>query len=350
MDPEEIEKLRTRERENSGCTRASSRVFDFSTSRFLWQIAVVALGLAVAAGAGPRAVAEHGPAAMRHIAITFDDLPGVSQRSTVASLDEINARLLATLRIERVPVVGFVNERSVDVKGERDARTAILKRWLDARMELGNHTYSHPDLNSMSADEYQVDILQGELVTRKLLTERGQRLRWFRHPFTHTGPTAEIKAQIDGFLGAHGYTVAPFTIEAADYAFAAVYERATLHTDETSDKVMAAYLTMTDERMAFYESLATDTFGREIPQVLLVHVNRLNADAMPELLRRLKARGYSWISLSDTLKDEAYNTRDGYVGPSGPSWLHRWRVTLGKPDRFRDEPDPPEWVMRAFNP
>jgi peptidoglycan/xylan/chitin deacetylase (PgdA/CDA1 family) len=308
----------------------------------------VALGLAVAAGASLRAVAEQGPAAMRHIVITFDDLPGVSQRSTVASLDEINARLLATLRIERVPVVGFVNERSVDVEGERDARTAILKRWLDARMELGNHTYSHPDLNSMSADEYQVDILQGELVTRKLLTERGQTLRWFRHPFTHTGPTAEIKAQIDGFLGAHGYKVAPFTIEAADYAFAAVYERATLQTDETSDKVMAAYLTMTDERMAFYESLATDTFGREIPQVLLMHLNLLNADAMPELLRRLKARGYSWISLSDALRDEAYNTRDGYVGPSGPSWLHRWRVTLGKPDRLRDEPDPPEWVMRAF--
>jgi hypothetical protein len=113
---------------------ASCRFLDFSISP---QIAVVALGLAV------------------------------------ASLDEINARLLATLRIERVPVVGFVNERSVDVEGERDARTAILKRWLDARMELGNHTYSHPDLNSMSADEYQIDILQGELVTRKLLTERG---------------------------------------------------------------------------------------------------------------------------------------------------------------------------------
>jgi peptidoglycan/xylan/chitin deacetylase (PgdA/CDA1 family) len=303
----------------------------------------------VLAAAGIGLSAEEAPAPTRRIAITFDDLPGVSYQSTVANLDEINARLLATLRIERVPAVGFVNERGVDVEGERDPRTAILKRWLDARMELGNHTYSHPDLNSMSADEYQVDVLHGELVTRKLLTERGQTLRWFRHPFTHTGPTAEIRAQIDGFLGAHGYVVAPFTIETADYAFAAVYERATLQTDETSaDKVMAAYLTTTDERVAFYESLATDTFGREIPQVLLVHVNRLNADAMPELLRRLKGRGYSWISLGDALEDEAYNTRNGYVGSSGPSWLHRWRVTLGKPDRLRDEPDPPEWVMKAF--
>ena len=290
------------------------------------------------------------PIPNRQIAITFDDLPGVTQQPTVANLDEINARLLATLRIERVPAVGFVNERGVDVGDERAARTAILKRWLDARMELGNHTYSHDDLNSLPVEQYQSDILKGELVTRTLMTERGQTLRWFRHPFTHTGPTAEIKGQIDGFLGAHGYTVAPFTIETADYAFAAVYERATIANDQAAaDKVMEAYLATTDQRMAFCEALATDTFGRGIPQVLLIHVNRLNADAMPELARRLRARGYSWIALNDALKDEAYATRDGYVGRDGPSWLHRWRVALEKPDRLRDEPDPPEWIMKALN-
>jgi len=286
----------------------------------------------------------------RSIAVTFDDLPGVSQPATAANLDAINARLLATLRIERVPTVGFVNEHGVDVEGEREPRTAILRRWLDAHMELGNHTYSHPDLNKTPPDEYQVDILKGERVTRKLMTERGQSLHWFRHPFTHTGPTAAIKARVDGFLGAHGYDVAPFTIETSDYIFAAVYERAVLAKDEaTADKVMSAYLASTDQRVAFCESLADDTFGRDIRQVLLIHANRLNADAMPELLRRLKARGYSWIPLGEALKDPAYTTRDDYVGPIGPSWLHRWRIALGKPDRLRDEPDAPEWVMTAFN-
>ncbi len=293
--------------------------------------------------------AAQAPSPSRAIAITFDDLPGVSQAAKAANLEAINTRLLATLRIERVPTVGFVNERGVEVEGEGEPRIAILRRWLDAHMELGNHTYSHPDLNKTSPDEYQVDILKGERVTRKLMTERGQSLHWFRHPFTHTGPTAEIKARVDGFLGAHGYDVAPFTIETADYIFAAVYERAVLAKDEaTADKVMAAYLASTDERVAFCESLADDTFGRDIRQVLLIHVNRLNADAMPELLRRLKARGYSWIPLGEALKDPAYATPDGYVGPIGPSWLHRWRIALGKPDRLPDEPDAPEWVMKAF--
>jgi peptidoglycan/xylan/chitin deacetylase (PgdA/CDA1 family) len=302
-------------------------------------------------GAAILLAAAQAPPPSRSIAITFDDLPGVSQPATAANLDAINARLLATLRIGRVPTVGFVNERGVEVAGEREPRTAILRRWLDAHMELGNHTYSHPDLNKTPPDEYQVDILKGERVTRKLMTERGQSLHWFRHPFTHTGPTAAIKARVDGFLGAHGYDVAPFTIETDDYIFAAVYERAVLAKDEAAaDKVMAAYLASTDERVAFCESLADDTFGRDIRQVLLIHVNRLNADAMPELLRRLKARGYSWIPLGEALKDPAYTTRDDYVGPIGPSWLHRWRIALGKPDRMRDEPDAPEWVMKAFTP
>jgi hypothetical protein len=129
-----------------------------------------------------------------------------------------------------------------------------------------------------------------------------------------------------------------------------VYDRAMSSKDEASgDRVMAEYLTATEERIGFCESLAVDTFGRDIPQVLLIHVNRLNADAMPELLRRLKARGYSWVSLADATKDAAYSTRDDYIGSIGPSWLHRWRIALGKPDRLRDEPDPPEWIMRALN-
>ena len=89
----------------------------FSISRILSRGRVWRSVLALGAASG----SEQAPAATRHIAITFDDLPGVSQRSTVANLDDINTRLLATLRIERVPAVGFVNERGVDVEGERDA-------------------------------------------------------------------------------------------------------------------------------------------------------------------------------------------------------------------------------------
>ena len=285
---------------------------------------------------------------VRRIALTFDDLPGVSQRSSLTVLDDINARLLATLRIERVPAVGFVNEGGLDVPGEREARLALLRQWLGPNLTLGNHTYSHQSINDTPLAAYQADVLKGEIETRRLLDAAGHKLAWFRHPYTHTGPSPEIKAALDAFLNEHGYEVAPFTIEAADYAFAAVYERALMAgTDAKAEEAMAAYLAHMDVMVAFAEALALDTFGRDIPQVLLAHVNRLNADAMPELLRRLRARGYIFVTLDSVLDDEAYDTPDRFVGRYGPSWLHRWRVALGQPSRMAAEPDPPAWVTKA---
>lgn len=285
---------------------------------------------------------------VRRIALTFDDLPGVSQRSSLAVLDDINTRLLATLRIERVPAVGFVNERGLDVPGEREARLAILRQWVGPIFTLGNHTYSHKSINDTPLEAYQADVLKGEIATRRVLGASGHELVWFRHPYTHTGPTPEIKAALDAFLNEHGYKVAPFTIESADYAFAAVYERALIAGDPArADQTMGAYLAHQDNMVAFGEALAMDTFGRDIPQILLGHVNRLNADAMPELLRRLKARGYIFVTLDSTMDDEAYHTPDRFVGRYGPSWLHRWRVALGLPSRMAAEPDPPGWIMKA---
>ena len=286
---------------------------------------------------------------VRRIALTFDDLPGVSQRSSLAVLDDINTRLLATLRIERVPAVGFVNERGLDMPDQREARLALVRQWVGPTLTLGNHTFAHRDINDTPLEAYQADILKGEVATRPVLQAAGHRLVWFRHPYTHTGPTLEIKTALDAFLNEHGYRVAPFTVEAADYAFAAVYERALMAgADARAEETMAAYLTHQDATLAFSEGLAFDTFGRDIPQILLAHVNRLNADAMPELLRRLRRRGYIFVTLDSVMDDEAYATPDRFVGRYGPSWLHRWRVSLGQPSRMALEPDPPAWVMKAI--
>jgi peptidoglycan/xylan/chitin deacetylase (PgdA/CDA1 family) len=314
-------------------------------ARPLWPRAVgpaLCVCALLAAGAAPAQ-------SVRRIALTFDDLPGVSQRSSLGALDDINTRLLATLRIERVPAVGFVNEGALDVPGEREARVALLRRWVSGAFTLGNHTYSHKSINDTPLAAYQADVLKGEVATRRLLDASGHELVWFRHPYTHTGPTPETRAALDAFLNEQGYKVAPFTVETADYAFAAVYERALIAgADARADETMAAYLAHLDAMVAFCEALAVDTFGRDIPQILLAHVNRLNADAMPELLRRLRTRGYIFVTLDSVMDDEAYDSPDRFVGRHGPSWLHRWRVGLGKPSRMAAEPDPPAWVMKAI--
>ena len=95
--------------------------------------------------------------------------------------------------------------------------------WLDAGAELGNHTYSHVDVDVTTVDSYEADILRGEAVTRKLLSDRGRTLRYFRYPFFNTGLDQNAKTAIDSFLRKHGYSVAPVSIGSNEWMFAAIY-------------------------------------------------------------------------------------------------------------------------------
>jgi peptidoglycan/xylan/chitin deacetylase (PgdA/CDA1 family) len=282
----------------------------------------------------------------RAIALTFDDLP-MAQQMGLGEAQQATGRILAALKSAGAPAVGFVNENKLDVPGERDRRLSLLRSWVDAGHDLGNHTYSHPDLNSTPLLVYQNDILKGERLIRPMMKSAGRNLRWFRHPYTHTGPTQQIKFNLELFLKRKGYMVAPFTIENSDWLFSSVWHEAVQRGDrETATRIRDAYLDFTDIVFGYFERATLDQFGRDIPQVLLLHANPLNAEVLPELLDRIRARGYRFVSLGEAVSDSAYETRDGYVGKHGPSYIHRWAQTRGLSNRQRDEPDPPAWISQ----
>jgi peptidoglycan/xylan/chitin deacetylase (PgdA/CDA1 family) len=88
--------------------------------------------------------------ATRSVAFTFDDLPATRLR-TLPDAQLMTARLLALLRAHQIPAIGFVNEGKLyAAPGEEEARAALLEAWLDAGLELGNHTYSHLRLYDVS--------------------------------------------------------------------------------------------------------------------------------------------------------------------------------------------------------
>ncbi|PYP83758.1 MAG: hypothetical protein DMF61_22460 [Blastocatellia bacterium AA13] len=88
---------------------------------------------------------------VRVMALTFDDLPFVEleQAHDLARVQDKTKKLIRTLREHRAPAIGFVNEAKLNVSGEISARTDLLEQWVDAGFILGNHTYSHPDLNAL---------------------------------------------------------------------------------------------------------------------------------------------------------------------------------------------------------
>src|SRR5207248_4407279 len=119
----------------------------------------------------------------REIAITIDDLPAASNRLTGTEITEMTKKLLGILRDQKIPAVGFVNERKLYKFGEVDERIKALSLWLDYGFELGNHTFAHTSLNRGGLKEWEEDIIRGETVTRLLLAQHNMTLRYFRHPF-----------------------------------------------------------------------------------------------------------------------------------------------------------------------
>jgi peptidoglycan/xylan/chitin deacetylase (PgdA/CDA1 family) len=304
-------------------------------------ILLVAASASVAPGQGKSA---------RRVAVTFDDLPltGDGGRSSGEQVLENARKIVAALKANDVPAVGFVNEGSLGGAAQRGARTDALRVWLDAGMELGNHTYSHKSFYRTPLAAFEREVIDGEPVTRRLLAEKGKRLRYFRHPFLNTGRTPEAKREFEKFLAGRGYRVAPVTIDNSEWIFAVAYSDALAGGDaEKARRVSEGYVPYMESMFEFYENLSTELFGREIPQVLLAHANQLNGDHFAEVIEMMRRRGYTFVSLDDALGDPAYRSRDDYVGPVGISWLQRWLVTRGK--EFRKEPYLPEY-MRQFDP
>ena len=282
----------------------------------------------------------------RAMAITFDDLPKSSAMDDLAGARRTTDAILRVLKAHKAPAVAFVNEGKLYAGPTMVAeRASLLQSWVSAGVPLGNHTYSHFDLNDIPLEKYQDDVVRGERTITRLM--RGvSSARWFRHPYTHTGPTPEIKAGLDKFLAGRGYRVAPFTIENSDWVFSTAYGKAKRAGDAAlATKIREAYLEYTGTMLEWYETLSKDTFGREIPQILLIHSNDLHEDALDALLARIEQRGYRWVTLTAAMNDAAYATPDEFVGTTGPSWLHRWRVNRNLPSRLRDEPDPPQWLL-----
>lgn len=321
----------------------STKITKFTKS--LWLRFFVVFVIFVIFVSLPSAVSWQPPAG-KTMAITIDDLPKSNGLTDIAGTRRTTESMINVLKAHKAPAVSFVNEGKLyDGATMVPERAALLQLWVAAGFPLGNHTYSHIDINSVPLDKYQDDVVRGErTLTRLMRGIAGE--RWFRHPYTHTGPTTEIKAGLEKFLAGRGYRIAPFTIENSDWIFSAAYARAKAAGDEAlAAKVRDTYLDYSDSMVAWFETVAKDTFGRHIPQILLIHTNEIHTDALDALLTRIEQRGYRWVTLAEAMKDPAYATPDHYVGKSGPSWLHRWRVGKNLPSRLPEEPDAPQWVV-----
>ncbi|MGE0352506.1 MAG: polysaccharide deacetylase family protein [Gemmatimonadales bacterium] len=284
----------------------------------------------------------------RRVLLTFDDIPASYSAAPGLHCDsqalrDLDGRLLEALESAGAPSVGFVTTNNICDRLRDSVLTGIIGRWRQAGAEIGNHGHGHLDINRVSLETYLADLGRADRFLRGV--PPGE-VGYFRHPFLHTGPD---RARADGlrdWLAQHGYRTVPVTIDNQEWVYARAYSLARQRGDSALlQRLVPAYLDHLDRSFAFAESVSVAVIGREVPQILLLHANELNADQMAHVLDRIHRRGYRFAGVKEVLADPVYRRASNYLGPRGLSWLLRWSPD---PDDWRREgPREPAWVAEA---
>ena len=132
--------------------------------------------LSSCAAAGPSVVAPT-------MAITIDDLPTHAPFAPGVTPNDVNTEMIDALLKARVPgVTAFVNAASV----EKDPSTQkALEAWRAAGIPLGNHGWSHKNLNDLSVEDYEREIARNEPALEALNGPRAA--KWYRFPYLAEG-------------------------------------------------------------------------------------------------------------------------------------------------------------------
>lgn len=254
---------------------------------------------------------------VREIAITIDDLPlvaskmdtpGNQQRAT-----ERFSKIIEALTENKVPATGFVIAGAI-AKGQ----WAFLEQFRNAGFMLGNHTYSHYNLNQMNADKYIADIDRADKILTPLLTEP----KYFRYPYLAEG-NKNSKPKILNYLAQKHYEIAPVTIDSKDFRFnEELYHIPFRQREGYIGKIKARYLAYIWQQTLNAEKRAN---GQPVKQILLIHANLLNSYVLGDIIQMYKQNGYTFISLTEALKNPA----PALTVPA---------IEAANPDKTSDEP------------
>ncbi|MEX7006053.1 polysaccharide deacetylase family protein, partial [Pseudomonas aeruginosa] len=80
-----------------------------------------------------------------------------------------------------------------------------IAAWRAAGLPLGNHTYSHANLDKVGAAAFSADVVRNEAPLSAVA--KGTDWHWFRYPFLSEGSTPAVRDAARADLRARGYRV-----------------------------------------------------------------------------------------------------------------------------------------------
>jgi peptidoglycan/xylan/chitin deacetylase (PgdA/CDA1 family) len=237
------------------------------------------------------------------IAFTIDDLPVHGPLPAGETRLSTAMKMIAALKGAGLKgVYGFVNQGIAENSPGSDA---ALAAWRRAGFPLGNHTWSHPNLNDLSTADYEAEIARNEPTLRRLAG--GTDWHWFRYPFLSEGQDPEKRAEVRRYLAEHHYRIAQVTMDFADYAWNVPYARCMAKGDQAGVATLERlYLDAARDNARAFRTLSKAVYGRDIPYVLLLHIGAFDARMLPRLIALYREEGFRFTTLPEAERDPAY--------------------------------------------
>jgi peptidoglycan/xylan/chitin deacetylase (PgdA/CDA1 family) len=264
--------------------------------------------------AAPAAAREAPP----QLVLTFDDLPAHSALPPDTTRVEIAQKAIKAFKDAGVgEVYGFVNG---DQTGREPAAAPVLDLWRAAGLPLGNHAWTHPNLNQTSVADYLADIDRTEALISPLM--KGADYHWFRYPFLAEGDDPAKRMEVRKALAARGYRIAQVTMSFGDYMWNEPYARCVAAGDTAAIATLeTTYLHAAAETAAATRKDARALYGHDIPYVLLMHLGALDARLLPRLLAQYRAEGFEFTTLAKAEADPVFAAdMNPNLPPAPPKW------------------------------
>lgn len=230
------------------------------------------------------------------LALTFDDLPAHGPLPPSATRLSVVKAILQSLKLAKVrEVYGFV----VGSFGSDDPQSPlVLKAWRNAGYPLGNHTWSHVNLDSVSAEWYMEDFARDDALLALLMQgkHRHNNWQWFRYPYLAEGREPAKRNAIRAGLAEWHYRVAEVTISFDDYAYNEPYVRClTAHDGAGVARLQTLYRTGAAATFAAAQQ-------RGGGQIVLLHVGAFTAHMLPQLLADYRTAGARFVPLAEATR------------------------------------------------
>lgn len=252
------------------------------------------------------------------VAVTVDDLTGQGALPQGVTRQQVADAFLSAFKAHGVKEAwGFVIGKSLTWD---PSSAGVLEAWRAAGHPVGSHSFTHMNAAQNTVEAFEADIDSNEPVLRSLMGQADW--HWLRFP-NLSADTDTTHAEIMRYVTSKGYKIADVTMNFNDWAYPDAYARCLAKGDTAAIATLReTYVSDVTAAIKRARILSKTIYGREIPQVLLVHINAFTGEMMPQILGALDAEGAEYVSLKEAESDPAYD----FSGPGSAQGIMLERV------------------------